>query len=71
MTDEGLKTEWTVHPFAFQLRDEGREITIDWEHTEYKFVSPKELGTYEHVPQLEVGMERVLGDEGWPDGTPK
>jgi translation initiation factor 2B subunit (eIF-2B alpha/beta/delta family) len=60
LTDEGLQTEWTIHPFAFQLKDVAKPIKFDWEHTEYKFVKPEDLHNYDHVPQLEVGMERVL-----------
>lgn len=60
LIDEGLKTEWTIHPFAFQLRDGASDIDFDWEHTEFKFVRPEDLSQYDHVPQLEIGMQRVM-----------
>ncbi|PVH78940.1 nagb/rpia/CoA transferase-like protein [Cadophora sp. DSE1049] len=60
LKDEELRTEWTIHPFAWQLKDGAREISFDWEHTEYKFVRPQDVASYDHVPQLEVGMERIL-----------
>jgi translation initiation factor 2B subunit (eIF-2B alpha/beta/delta family) len=60
LIDEGLKTEWTIHPFAWQLKEGAKPITFDWEHTEYHFAKPEELETMDHVPQLEVGMKRVL-----------
>jgi translation initiation factor 2B subunit (eIF-2B alpha/beta/delta family)/8-oxo-dGTP pyrophosphatase MutT (NUDIX family) len=60
LTDERLNTRWTIHPFAWQLKDGAKEIKFDWEHTEYKFIKPEDIHEYDHVPQLEVGMERVL-----------
>lgn len=63
LTDESLRTEWTIHPFAWQLKDGAREISFDWEHTEFRFVKPDELATYDHVPQLEVGLKRILVSE--------
>ncbi|KAG4440388.1 hypothetical protein IFR05_004128 [Cadophora sp. M221] len=60
LKDEELQTEWTIHPFAWQLNDGAREISFDWEHTEYKFIKPEDLANYDHVPQLELGMERVM-----------
>lgn len=60
MTDEELQTEWTIHPFAWQLKDGAKPIQFDWEHTEYRFIKPEEVQNYDHVPQLEVGMERVM-----------
>jgi translation initiation factor 2B subunit (eIF-2B alpha/beta/delta family) len=60
LVDEKLKTKWTIHPFAWQLKPNAKPIKLDWEHTEYRFVKPEDLGKYEHVPQLEVGMNRVL-----------
>ncbi|KAH8811086.1 hypothetical protein F5884DRAFT_781130 [Xylogone sp. PMI_703] len=60
LIDEELNTEWTIHPFAWELKPEAKPITFDWEHTEYKFIRPGDLESYEHVPQLEIGMCRVL-----------
>ncbi|TVY21137.1 Ribose 1,5-bisphosphate isomerase [Lachnellula arida] len=60
LVDEALKTEWTIHPFAWQLRDGAKPIKFDWEHTEYHFVKPEELDSMDHVPQLEIGLSRIL-----------
>lgn len=35
-------------------------MELDREHTEYQFVKPEDLETFDHVPQLEIGMGRVL-----------
>lgn len=58
--DQELKTEWTIYPFAWELKPGAKPIKFDWEHTEVKFVKPIDLDKYDHVPQLEVGMFRVL-----------
>jgi translation initiation factor 2B subunit (eIF-2B alpha/beta/delta family) len=60
LTDAGLNTRWTIHPFAWQLKEGAKEIKFDWEHTEYKFIKPEDVQRYDHVPQLEVGMGRVF-----------
>ncbi|TVY45297.1 Ribose 1,5-bisphosphate isomerase [Lachnellula occidentalis] len=60
LVDEALKTEWTIHPFAWQLKDGANPIKFDWEHTDYQFVKPEELASMDHVPQLEVGLSRIL-----------
>lgn len=60
LIDEGLKTEWTIHPFAWMMKDGAKDIKIDWEHTEYKFIKPKDLLNYETVPNLRFGLGRCL-----------
>ncbi|KAL2071004.1 hypothetical protein VTL71DRAFT_14030 [Oculimacula yallundae] len=60
LKDEALKTEWTIHPFAWQLRPEAKKIVLDAEHTEYKFIKPEDLASYDHVALLELGMKRVI-----------
>ncbi|TVY38537.1 Methylthioribose-1-phosphate isomerase [Lachnellula subtilissima] len=60
LVDEALRTEWTIHPFAWQLKDGAKPIKFDWEHTEYHFIKPAELDSMDHVPQLEVGLSRIL-----------
>ena len=60
LIDEALKTEWTIHPFAWELKPGAKSITFDWEHTEYHFIKPEDIEKYEHVPQLEVGLNRVM-----------
>ncbi|CAG8957250.1 hypothetical protein HYFRA_00009452 [Hymenoscyphus fraxineus] len=60
LIDENLKTQWTIHPFAWQLKPHSKPIKLDWEHTEYQFIKPEELAKLDHVPQLEIGLRRVL-----------
>ncbi|KAG9232618.1 hypothetical protein BJ875DRAFT_380267 [Amylocarpus encephaloides] len=60
LIDEELKTKWTIHPFAWQLKENAKPIQFDWEHTEYKFIRPDELRDYDHVPQLDLGLRRTM-----------
>ncbi|MFQ5853011.1 MAG: NUDIX hydrolase, partial [Candidatus Binatia bacterium] len=50
---------WLVHPVLVELK-QGPEIKQDWEHTEFKWISPDKLTTYDTVPKLEESLKRVL-----------
>jgi 8-oxo-dGTP pyrophosphatase MutT (NUDIX family) len=60
LIDEGLKTEWTIHPFAWMLKPGAKEIVFDWEHTEYAFIAPGQIIDYDTVPNLDFGLGRCL-----------
>jgi 8-oxo-dGTP diphosphatase len=56
--DEENKRLWRVHPFLFEV-EPGRDIRLDWEHSDCRWVSPEEIGTMETVPLLVEAWERV------------
>ena len=56
--DEALQTRWVVHPFLFAV-EEPNKVRFDWEHTEAKWVLPKELGARRTVPGLVEALEKV------------
>ena len=56
--DPDLDTRWTVQPFLFRVQP-GAGITIDWEHTEARWVRPGALGRYRTVPRLKEALARV------------
>ncbi|EHK99762.1 hypothetical protein M7I_4347 [Glarea lozoyensis 74030] len=62
LEDKELNTLWTIHPFAWQFDENasGKTITLDREHEKYVFISPKDVKTYDHVPQLDLALKRVL-----------
>jgi hypothetical protein len=62
LEDKELSTLWTIHPFAWQFDENasGKSITLDAEHTRYVFIPPKDVGNYDHVPQLDLALKRVL-----------
>jgi 8-oxo-dGTP diphosphatase len=47
-------TVWISHPFLFALENDS--ITIDWEHTEYRWIKIDELRGYDTVPGLDRGL---------------
>ena len=42
------------------LKDGAKDININWEHTEYRFIRPSELQNYETVPLLQRSLSRIL-----------
>ena len=51
-------TIWAVHPFLFDVASD--RVTLDWEHDEYRWISPDELGAYETVPKLRAVLASLL-----------
>ena len=58
--DEQTGTVWVVYPFLFEAWS--KRIRLDWENTEYKWVEPSELRSYETVPKLKETFDRVRCD---------
>jgi len=56
--DEKEKMSWRVHPFLFEAKR--RDVKIDWEHTEYKWIYPEEIVKYETVPKLKEVIFNLL-----------
>jgi 8-oxo-dGTP pyrophosphatase MutT (NUDIX family) len=51
-------TTWVVHPFLFD--DLGVDIVLDWEHTEFVWIEPGQLGSYDTVASLVRTLEAAL-----------
>ncbi len=58
--DEQTNVVWIVHPFLFEVNE--RKDRLDWEHSEIKWVEPRELARYETVPKLRETYDRVRWD---------
>ena len=58
VVDAEADRRWIVHPFLFEVREPAR-IRADWEHTETRWIRPKEIFQYETVPQLAETLMRV------------
>lgn len=56
--DKNLHRKWVVHPFLFHVTDP-EKIKTDWEHTEMKWIKPKELAKYKTVPGLKRALDAV------------
>jgi len=55
----GKKYNWDIHPFVFRLLAP-EKIHIDWEHDEYKWITPKEISMYTTTPCLEYIVKTLL-----------
>jgi len=52
---KGTFFDWVIHPFLFST--ETKNIEIDWEHIDYKWVLPKEISNFQTVPKLKEAFE--------------
>jgi len=53
---------WAVHPFRFRV--DRAEVAIDWEHTEFAWVDPSEIGRRTTVPKLDRAWAAVAESAG-------
>ena len=58
VVDAEADRRWIVHPFLFEVREPAR-IRTDWEHTETRWIRPKDIFRYETVPQLAETLMQV------------
>lgn len=58
-TDHKNNKTWIVHPILVTLNKKPA-ITLDWEHTEYTWISSEEIKEYDTVPNLEKSMKRAI-----------
>jgi 8-oxo-dGTP pyrophosphatase MutT (NUDIX family) len=49
---------WIVYPFLFESST--KSIRLDWEHDEYDWINPINLGNYKTVPKLNEALGRLL-----------
>jgi 8-oxo-dGTP pyrophosphatase MutT (NUDIX family) len=47
----GIKYDWEIYPFLFKI-DRKEKISIDWEHTDYRWILPSEIKNFNTVPLL-------------------
>ena len=50
--------EWKIFPFLFETKNP--TIKLNWENSEFKWISVDELGNYETVPSLEKVLFNLL-----------
>jgi 8-oxo-dGTP pyrophosphatase MutT (NUDIX family) len=57
--DPEARKTWIVHPVLVQVNRQP-QIQLDWEHTEFNWIFPGEISSYETVPKLAESLSRVL-----------
>ena len=50
--------EWEIFPFLFETKNDN--IKLNWENSEFKWITPKELKNYQTVPSLEKILVNLL-----------
>jgi ADP-ribose pyrophosphatase YjhB (NUDIX family) len=58
-TDREIGRKWIVTPALVELLKEPR-IKLNWEHSEYRWISPEEMGNFETIPNLDQSLKKVL-----------
>jgi len=57
---EVIKDEpWVIHPFLFKTSR--RDIKLDWEHEEYRWIDPEEIDNFDGVPNLSQELRSLRG----------
>jgi len=56
--DDQLDRKWFVHPFRFLVTTRDK-IVLDWENTEYIWIQPEIIPTYQTVPGLYDAWEKI------------
>lgn len=49
---------WIIHPFLFTVKES--QIKLNWENSEYMWISPDEISKYNTVPSLDKVLARLV-----------
>jgi len=49
---------WIIHPFLFTVKES--KIKLNWENSEYRWISSDEMSNYKTVPSLDKVLARLL-----------
>ena len=52
------KHHWIVFPFLFSVKE--TTIKLNWEHSEYRWISSNEISKYQTVPSLDKVLASLL-----------
>lgn len=59
LPDESVDRTWIIFPALAKLENKPK-IKLDWEHTAYEWIDPREISNYQTVTGLEKILARVL-----------
>lgn len=57
--DTEINKAWNICPVLVELKNKP-DIKLDWEHTEYKWIRPEDLGKFDIVPKLEKSFKNSI-----------
>jgi 8-oxo-dGTP pyrophosphatase MutT (NUDIX family) len=57
--DKSLGVRKVVHPYLFHVKDRCK-IRIDWEHKQFKWIKPHEIGNFPTMLKLKETLAQVL-----------
>lgn len=58
-SDSSAKKTWIVYPVKVELcRDV--PIILDWEHTEYIWINPKDIELFDTVPNAKISLKKAM-----------
>ena len=59
LPDQGVGKTWLIYLALADLK-ERPEIWLDWEHTEFRWIRPEELGEFDAVVGLWEGFQKMI-----------
>jgi len=59
LVDDKAKKIWVIFPVLVELNKEP-VIKLDWEHTDFKWINPADLKSFDIVPDLDKTLAKVL-----------
>lgn len=59
LIDDKAKKIWVIFPVLVELNKEP-DIKLDWEHTDYKWIDPVDLKSFDIVPDLDKTLRACL-----------
>jgi len=57
--DKKIDRVWVVYPVLVTLKHRPI-IILDWEHTEYAWIDPEQLNSYEYVKDFDISVSKAL-----------
>lgn len=56
--DRDIGKTWIIHPVLVEFEKKPK-IKLDWEHTDFRWILPDEIGQYNCVPNIEDIFQRL------------
>jgi len=58
-SDPIAKKTWIIYPVKVELYHDVA-IVLDWEHTEYVWINPKDIDMFDTVPNAKISLKKAL-----------